>query len=149
MSIFGELDFASVQDNPWSVEDGTYEAILAEFKVGPTKAGDKVGVMISYKLNDSGSSVSEWKEIPSQEALATAEGKRAASFLKQRLASLGVPESHMNSVTAQELVGTRVLVTVKNNTARDGSGRVYTNVTNVALDEAGDRPLPAYEYPSF
>ena len=43
-SIWGDLDVESAADDPFAVPNNTYRAILTDAKVGPTKAGDKVGL---------------------------------------------------------------------------------------------------------
>ena len=48
------------------------------------------------------------------------------SFLKMRLKSLGVPETRMNTLQPEDLVGTDVVITVKKN----GES---TNITKVEI----------------
>src|SRR6476469_8152494 len=100
MSLFGELDVASAEDDPFSVPAGMYESYLTSVKVGPTKAGDKVGMSLEYTINGgdhAGKKVTEWKEIPrpSDPKNPSAEDKRAMSFLKQRMLNLGIPEARI------------------------------------------------------
>ena len=143
-SIFGDLDVAGAADDPFSVPDDTYECFVTNAEVKPTKDGTKRGLNLTYRIasgDHEGKNISEWKNIPivpkGQEP--SAEDKTSLSWLKQRLSSLGVPESRMNSLTDPgTLVGIHVYVTVKKN----GD---YTNVRNVTMvnevDGADDNPF--------
>jgi hypothetical protein len=132
-SIFGDLDVAGAADNPFEVPDDTYETFVTKAEIKESKAGNK-GLALTYRIasgDHEGKNISEWKNIPIVKSgeQPTAEDKSALSWLKQRLLSLGVPESRMNSLSdPQELVGTHVYVTTK---TKDG----YTNVRNVELVE--------------
>lgn len=128
MGLFGDLDVASAEDNPWAVPANTYEATVYEVNVKQDKNKNN-GLAIIYKISSgdhAGKTVSEWKVIPSpaDPKNPTPDEKKATSYLKQRLASLGVPESRMNTVDTNDLLGTEVTVTVKVN----GD---YTNVSRV------------------
>lgn len=129
-SIFGDLDIASAEDNPFGVPDNTYETFLTDAEVKTSKAGNK-GLALTYRIasgDHEGKNISEWKNIPTPEdpKNPSAEDKTAMSWLKQRLLSLGVPESRMNTLNPSDLVGTHLYVTTK---TKDG----YTNVRNVEL----------------
>lgn len=132
MGLFDGLDVASAADNPFEVDPGTYNALVTEVEVRPTKDNTKIGLNITYTIDDdespmNGRKVNEWKQIPqpADPANPTADEARAASFLKQRLANLGIPEDRMNDVDADDLIGTECVVSVKKNGE-------YTNVTKVA-----------------
>jgi len=130
MSLFGELDVQSASDDPFGVPVGIYEAFVYEVKTGPTKKGDKVGLSILYKVDGGehdGKVVSEWKQIPQimDPKNPTADEARSLSFLKQRMLSLGVTEDQINTVSPDDLVGTKVVITLKQNGE-------YTNISKVA-----------------
>lgn len=132
MSLFGDLDVAAAADDPFSIENGTYEATVSKVEVKDSANGEKRGLFITYTVTDEdspmlGRSVSEWKTIPkvNNPANITSEEARDLSFLKMRLSSLGVPESAMNSVQEDDLIGIDVIITVKRNNE-------YTNVTRVS-----------------
>lgn len=132
MGLFGDLDIASAEDDPWSVPSNTYEATVYTVEVKETQDKSKTGLNIVYKISSGeheGKTVREWKEIP--KGSTTPEEKKAASFLKMRLASLGVPESRMNSIDVNDLQGLDVIINVKVNGE-------YTNVTKVALPDSAD-----------
>ena len=127
MGLFGDLDVSSAEDNPWMVPANTYEADLYEVEVKPNKAGDKKNLILTYKISSgehTGKTVTEYKQVPSGSD--TPEDKKAASYIKQRLSTLGVPESRMNTVEVNDLVGTPVTIKVTVNGE-------YTNVAKVDL----------------
>src|SRR6476659_8359264 len=101
MTLFGDLDVASANDDPFKIPPNTYPCTVTAVKVGPTKAGDKVGMTLVYTIQDgdfAGDDITEWKEIPqpADPRNLTREEARALSFLKQRLLNLEVPEDRMN-----------------------------------------------------
>jgi hypothetical protein len=133
-SIFGDLDIASAEDNPFAIPDGVYEVFVTECVVGLTKKEDKLGMTLTYTI-DGGpkdkSKISEFKHVPRpSDDLTSDQRERAKSFLKQRLASLGVPEDKMNSLYPADLIGTAAAITVVTN--KEG----YTNVTKVVPRKA-------------
>src|SRR5690242_16655281 len=99
MSLFGDLDVQSASDDPFGVSAGIHRMVVQKVEVKPTNSGDKTGMYLTFAVadpedSDNGNTVLEFKEIPDP-ALVKAEdkaAKRAASFLKMRLASLGIPE---------------------------------------------------------
>lgn len=130
MSIFGDLDIANAENDPFSVAPGTYEATVSDVEVKDNKDKTLKGLWITYTITgedvETGKKVTEWKTIPNpaDPKNPSAEDKRAMSFLKMRLSSLGIPESRMNTVGPEDLIGTDVVITVKKNGE-------YTNVTKV------------------
>lgn len=136
MSIFGDLDVESAADDPFAVPNNTYRTILTDAKVGPTKAGDKIGLTITWTIQSedehNGKMITEWKHIPDpgDPKNLSDEEKRAASFLKKRMLDLGIPPERINSVTPDDLIGRECMVRVV--TKGD-----YTNVQKVVLIEEG------------
>lgn len=135
MGLFDGLDVASAADNPFEVDPGTYHCVVTGVEAKPTQNGDKVGLNLEYTINDddspmNGRKITEWKHIPqpADPSNPTSKEAMAASFLKQRLGNLGVPESRMNDVEPDDLIGIECIVSVKKNGE-------YTNVTKVTLDE--------------
>ena len=131
MGLFGDLDVSSAEDNPWMVPANTYEADLYEVEVKPNKLGTKTNLVLTYKIasgDHMGKTVTEYKQVPNpaDPNNPTPEEKKAASYIKQRLSTLGVPESRMNTVEVNDLVGTPVTIKV----TVDGE---YTNVARVEL----------------
>lgn len=135
MGLFDGLDVASAADNPFEVEPGTYHCVVTGAEARPTQNGDKVGLNLEYTIQDedspmNGRKIMEWKHIPQPDdpSNPTAKEATAMSFLKQRLSNLGIPETRMNDVEPDDLIGIECVVTVKKNGE-------YTNVTKVTLDE--------------
>lgn len=131
MGIFGDLDVEAAADDPFAVDDGTYNGTITKCEAKPTKNGDKIGLTLEYTITDegpmAGRKVSEWKHIPRS---GDENAANAASFLKQRLISIGVPADRINSFEPEDALGTDVVFTVKKNGE-------YTNVTRVALPDGG------------
>lgn len=148
-SIFGDLDIASAANDPFAVADGTYEATLTKSSVEKSNKGGK-GLTFEYTIHDAddeamdGRKISEWKTIPETNPDGSFTDPDTAptfmSFIKQRLASLGVPESEMNTVQPEDLVGIEVILTVATKTSKK-DGQDYQNVTKLRLaneDESSD-----------
>lgn len=135
-NIWGDLDVESAADDPFAVPNNTYKAILTDVKVGPTKAGDKVGITLTWTIDSedehNGKFITEWKHIPRpvDPQNLTDDESRAASFLKKRMLDLGIPPERVNTVRPEDLMGRECMVTVVN---KDG----YTNVRKVILIEDG------------
>lgn len=145
MSIFGDLDLENAADDPFAVKPGTYIVVVDEAGVQATKDGSKNGLTLSYKIVESdddstmiGRRISEWKDIPKfvDPKNPTEEEARQASFLKQRLLSLGIPSNELNSTNPSDLAGTgdRFMVTVVQTEGKGANlGKTYTNVRTVRL----------------
>jgi len=143
MGIFGDLDVASASDNPWLVPANTYEANVYTAEVKRDK-NEALGLELIYKISSGdheGKTVREWKVIPepADAKNLTPDEQKAASYLKMRLISLGVPESRMNSMNVNDILGTEVVIKVVVNGE-------YMNVGKVEL--RGDSPA-ASETPNF
>lgn len=131
MGLFDELDVASAADNPWVIPDNTYPAIVSKVEVKANKSGN-MAMYFYFTVTEgehSGFEISEYKRMPSKkdvDQLSVAEASKATSYIKQRLASLGIPESRMNSVDVDDLVGIECYVSTKE---KDG----FVNVRTVNL----------------
>ena len=141
MGIFGDLDVASAEDNPWAIPANSYECTVYTVEVKRDK-NEVLGMEFIYKISSGeheGKTCREWKVIPVPDdpKNLTADEKKAASYLKMRLKSLGVPETRMNNINVNDLLGLDVVVKVVVNGE-------YTNVQRVEL--AGDAPA---ETPAF
>ena len=133
MGLFDGIDIESAADDPFAIDDGTYEAFVTEIKVGLTKDETKNGMTTTFRISEGeneGKLVSRWLLVPSIEdpKNPTADESRALSFLKSHLMSLGVPAEKVNEVDADDLVGTEVYITVR-------SANGYTNVRKIALKD--------------
>jgi hypothetical protein len=127
MGIFGDLDVQAAADDPFAVDDGTYNATISACEVKPTKDETKTGLILTYTITDEGNmtgrKVSEWKQIPKP---GDSNADSAASWLKQRLLSIGIPSDRINSFEPDDAIGIDVVITVKNNNG-------YANVNKVVL----------------
>jgi hypothetical protein len=144
MGLFAELDLEDAADDPFATPLGTFGCVVKECKLSTSDSkfvkvngeDDTTkplrGLSLIYQINDGGDNdgdtISEYKSIPYGSE--SVEDKRALSFLKQRLLSLGVPQERINSVQPEELEGTDCFVTTK----KRGE---YTNVTEVKVN-SGD-----------
>ncbi len=139
MSLFGDLDIESAEDNPFAIPDGTYNAFVYDIKAGKTKSGDKFGLTIIYKVSDEafeGRMAQEWKHVPqpADPKNLSEEDQRSMSFLKQRMQSLGVPNDKINSVTPDDLIGTEVVITLVTKGEYQNVRKVVTKTNTDNLD---------------
>jgi hypothetical protein len=144
MGIFGDLDVASASDNPWLVPANTYEANIYSAEIKRDK-NENLGLELIYKIANGeheGKTVREWKVVPepADPKNMTADEKKQTSYLKMRLRSFGVPESRMNSMNINDILGLEVIIKVIINGE-------YTNVARVDLK--GDAPEAAQEFVPF
>lgn len=137
MSLFGDLDIAGASDDPFGVPDDTYSCVVSDFRVGRTKDESKKGATIVYKVMEgeqSGEEIQEWKRIPSKEDPEPLVGKaaeKAISYLKLRLADLGIPESRMNDTEKEDIIGLECYVSTRKNNG-------YVNVRKVTVEAPED-----------
>ena len=139
-NLFADLDIASASDNPFGVDDGTYKATLSAVKREEGKRGP--GLVFEYTVQDDekfeGRKTSEWKNLPvtaankqgEWEITSAQDADTMKSWIKQRLASLGVPEERMNTTSPEDLIGTDVVITL---TSKKG----YQNITKLVVDDGG------------
>ena len=146
MGIFGDLDVASAADNPWAVPANTYEMNVYTAEVKRDK-NEALGLEIVYKISSGeheGKTVREWKTIPepADAKNLTPDEQKAASYLKMRLLSLGIPESRMNGMNINDILGTEVVVKVTVNGE-------YTNVARVELREGSSPHVSTPDFVPF
>jgi len=148
MGLFGDLDIASAKEVSFTIPADTYEAIVSNFEVKPTKDGTKTGMNITYTVTQDGRfrgrTVTEWQRVPAKEDtdIQTPEQKeQAMGYIKKRLLSLGVPEDHINDVTPDEIIGTNVYMSVKVKPSNKPGGEDQNQVTKVVVMTAENTPL--------
>ena len=130
MGFFGDVDVSDIKNDPFSIDDGTYSAIVSDIKSGPTRDGSKQGLTVTFTVTDEeaeGKRVSRWVLIPevADTANPTADESRSLSFLKKAIMDLGVEADAVNDVDAEDLIGNEVMISVQ--TKGD-----YTNVKRCA-----------------
>lgn len=124
----GILSDLGLGDVPDGLAVGTYKGNVYGCKVQTLKDVSKgKSLVFTYKVNDpessyNGETIDEWKSINKFD---TNVKKR---FLKERLVSLGIPETRFDQFRPDDVIGLDVFFTVKKN------GQ-YTNITDVTLIE--------------
>ena len=124
MSLFGDLDIKSANENPFFKPDGKYICKLTKAEVKYSKAGNK-GMPLEYTIMEGqkqGKTIGEWKPVPepwnvlgyeTKEDLDNQVNKsdkikedaeRNLAFLKQRMKQFGFAPEEMNSVTPEQLL---------------------------------------------
>lgn len=147
--LFGDLDIASANENPFFKPDGTYLCEITKAEIKTSKKGNK-GFTLDYTIMEGpkkGKKIQEWKPIPMPwqlKGFATADSsekdeevleraERSMAFLKQRLKDFGIPVDMMNAVDSDYLLNNvrALLVTIKNNDGQE-------NITGVKIAEDHD-----------
>lgn len=120
--FLSDLGLDSVETDPNHLPDATYKGYLTDCKVVQFKDASKGQALVfTYKVSEGphkGKTIDEWKTANKFDPA----NKKA--WLKSRILSLGVPESRLNILNPDDLIGTPVSFTVK----KKGE---YTNVTFV------------------
>jgi hypothetical protein len=136
-ALFADLDLEDAADDPFAVAEGTWYATVTDFYRKQPKAEDKrPGFLLEYTFDPAedeedeqseveGDDISEWFTIP-EPGDNSKDARRQRSFLRRRMLSLGVPEAALSSVTREDLIDVKVVLTVSKNGE-------YTNVTKVTL----------------
>lgn len=134
-SLFGELDIASASDDPYGVPDDTYKCVVSDLKIAKNSKGNR-GMTLTFKVAEGdyrGQEITDYKRLPSSEDAEPLVGKKredALSYIKLRLRDLGIPDSQMNSLKREDLVGTECYVSTIKKTS---NGSTFVNVRNVQL----------------
>lgn len=133
MGLFDDLDVASAADDPFKVADGWHPATLTKVEIKDTRDMTKKGLALEYEITggeNKGSTISEWKNYPrpADPKNPTADEKRDLAFIKARLLSLEVPETKMNSLNPEDIIGTEVYI--KMTTKGE-----YQNITDLKVND--------------
>lgn len=128
MSLFQDMDLASAADDPFGIPADTYDAVISDIIIKePKQVTDDKGAapffILEYTIEGGdydSKTQQEWKRMPSTDSndpgyRLSAEGKQRASFIKSRLLSLGIPESRVDTVGRDDLIGIKVRITIKKN----------------------------------
>lgn len=122
--FLADVGLDSVEADPNHLPDATYLGYLTDCKIVHYKDAAKgKAVVFTYKVDEGdhkGKVIDEWKSANSFD------DAQKKGWLKQRIISLGVPESRVGAVNPDDLIGTAVKFSVK------AKGE-YRNVTFVAL----------------
>lgn len=142
MGLFDELDIAGAADNPWVIPDNTYPAVVTDLEVKPDK-NENMAMIFHYKITDgehTGFEITEYKRLPSSRdktPRTEAEKAKDMSYIKQRLASLDIPESRMNDVTKEDIVGIECYVSTRVRNDFVGVRSVTTKAPESAASSGG------------
>lgn len=122
--FLNDLNLGEVEADPNYIGDGKYPATIIKSEISAKKSDpDNKSWVITYKLTGgkfAGKTQSEWFALnPTGD---NAEFKK--SLLKQRVLSLGVPESRINDVDPDYFVATDVIIQIKHNGAYQNVGTV-------------------------
>ena len=127
-------DVSTSNDPP----DGTHHCFVVKSEIRTRKSDQSKHWVFTYKIAEGephqGRTKDEWRAIPvvnpETKKFASERDEQNASWLKQRLMSLGVPEDRIGVVTPADVQGTEVYVTLVTKTTNKGT---FQNVTNVKL----------------
>lgn len=141
MSLFGELDVASANDNPFFKEDGPYTCVVAGAEIKTSNKDGSKGLALKYSIVDGpkkGQFINEWKPIPFSWELNGYESQddekntagyddeiagkaaRSLSFLKARLKDFGFAPEKMNILEPTDFLNLpKLVVTIKNENGRE------------------------------
>lgn len=140
LNLMGNVDPEDIPNDPFYVAPGTYDCIVTDARI-QTKDDGTTSLVLRYTIDDdsefSGNSVKEWKTIfpDLTEDEMTPDIRKELSRLKQRLLSLGVPESEMSKLDPEDLKGIECKVTFTENVSSKDPTRKFTNVTFVKVKE--------------
>jgi hypothetical protein len=146
--FLNDLGLHSVSADPNAIPDGKHPGYVAAIKIqepNPTSNNNHRALIITYKIDENhpdlnGRSKTEYKTMPNMVEIkndltgevtfdfATPEDSKHASYLKQRMLSLGVPEQELGNVQIEQITGTPVWFTV----AARGE---YHNIVAVSVRE--------------
>lgn len=166
-SIFGDLDIDEVPDDPFFIENGTYNWIVTKSSwktVKPTDGSDEY-TLANYvvAINDEASPF-HGKSVPQSFRLLVGvntkemepeqliKAKETASRHKQWLRGLGVSETEMGELsadtTADIIVGREFTADYKLAPNKSG-GNPYRNLNNVKPLEDSEEPVDTAKIGSF
>lgn len=110
--------------------DDIYEFTLADVYIqeGSKKQPEKRWIIFKYLLGDSGKPYSELFGLPDDPSNPTPKEVERLGYYKARLLSLGVSPEDMNTVGADELIGTTGTFELR--TVKGKDGQEYQNIRN-------------------
>ncbi len=139
-----EIDMTQVEtpeyaDNP---ADDIYEFTLGDvyLQEGSKNFPEKRWIIFKYLLGDNGLSKSELFGLPLDPSNPTPDEVKRLGFYKQRLASLGVAPEDMNTVTADELIGTTGTLELRTTVGKDK--KEYQNIRSFKVAGGEAKPAP-------
>lgn len=145
MSLFQEAGLGNLtpdeipESSYAKAEDGVYEGTVTDVYVreGTTNKPDQKWINVEYTFDD-GHQELEWFGLPSDPANPSEKELQKLGFYSRRLGDLGVPKNEINTVTADDLIGKRVAVTLR---TKGG----YQNISRVDLLDDDPRTGAAFD----
>lgn len=138
------IDISNVQEPEFAGNppDDIYEWTLGDvsLKVGSKNNPEKSWIIFKYLLGDTGNDFSELFSLPEDSSNPTAQELTRLGFYKQRLTALGVAPEQVNTVSADDLVGTRGTFELRTTTGKDG--KQYQNIRSFKVADADETKAP-------
>lgn len=113
---FEDVDVSEELDNPDAIKPGTYSAEITKHEVGPTKAGDKIGLSLHIAISDrDGSEASEkyngrqlrmWQQLVTKDvaeaaAAGNTQAERTKYYFQQLMTNLGFTRDDLRSINEE------------------------------------------------
>lgn len=152
--FFNELDIASAADDPFRLEPGIYETVITEVKVVTIENGERKGrqsLVVTFSATEGdhkGKSVDRYLTIPDKKFESEEKFNKNLSWLKSFLKRLEIPESRMNSVGPDDLLGLEVVVTLKQKGDYVNIVKEQLKRSGMSRSEDGDDPFADTRTPS-
>ena len=115
MNGFLGLPVAAADDDPFGLPPGTHAVTITKVEIKDNKDKTKKGLFITFSSQeDPTKNISNWNTLPNGNDPAAwgPDDHRALSFLKRTFKQLEIPESRMDSVTPDDLIGMDCVITV-------------------------------------
>lgn len=140
-----EIDMTQVETPEYNSKpaDDIYEFTLGDVYIqeGSKKQPEKRWIIFKYLLGEDGTQFSELFGLPLDPSNPTPAEVQRLGFYKQRLTSLGVSAENLNTVTADELVGTTGTLELRTTKGKDGNE--YQNIRNFKVAGSASPAKPA------
>ena len=108
MGLFGDYDAESV-DETFGIPDGERDMVITDSDMKTSKKGN-TGLMITFTDEQTKETLDMWQNLPNSGD--PQKDENSAKWLKRLYKSLEIPDSRMNSVEPEDLIGIEVTGTV-------------------------------------
>ncbi len=145
-----EIDFDGIKEFTAGLPAGKFPVMVAAVESGKNQSTDSPQIIITYAVTEgdhAGKSKKEFLDIVGG-VPQDRNQEIAQQVLKTRLKSFGIPDSQLNSVEPDDIVGTTGVLTLKENKSKT-NGNTYVNVSYFTPENenapTSDLPTPAAE----
>lgn len=148
MSIFGDLDVADINDNPYYTAPATYWANIKEAKYKTNEAAGTTSLVLVWKIDEpgnefNGNQVQEQFLLPLSGVSREDQPEnhqKSMKFLKQRLRrAFDLSEQQMATISPEELLGEGAYITTRvTEGTGDNEGKSFTNIANAVCRRLHD-----------